>query len=241
MTTLFIADLHLDPLRPEIQARFSGFLQREARQARALYILGDLFEVWVGDDAPLPEYRPGMRALRELADSGVPVYFMHGNRDFLIGQRFARECGVQLLPDPSVINLYGEPTALLHGDSLCTDDREYQRFRYWVRKPWLQDLLLRLPASLRWRIGRSIRARSQQRTRNKPMQIMDVNPEAVVARFHELGVRRMIHGHTHRPDRHKVELGGNATAERIVLGDWFEQGSVLRVDENHCELASFQD
>ena len=241
MTTLFIADLHLDPLRPEIQARFSGFLQREARQAPALYILGDLFEVWVGDDAPLPEYRPGMRALRELADSGVPVYFMHGNRDFLIGQRFARECGVQLLPDPSVINLYGEPTALLHGDSLCTDDREYQRFRYWVRKPWLQDLLLRLPASLRWRIGRSIRARSQQRTRNKPMQIMDVNPEAVVARFHELGVRRMIHGHTHRPDRHKVELGGNATAERIVLGDWFEQGSVLRVDENHCELASFQD
>lgn len=241
MTTLFIADLHLDPLRPEIQARFSDFLQGEARQARALYILGDLFEVWVGDDAPLPEYRPGMRALRELADSGVPVYFMHGNRDFLIGQRFARECGIQLLPDPSVIDLYGEPTALLHGDTLCTDDREYQRFRYWMRKPWLQHLLLRLPASLRWRIGRSIRARSQQRTRNKPMQIMDVNPDAVATSFHTLGVRRMIHGHTHRPARHQVDLGGGATGERIVLGDWFEQGSVLRVDKNHCELGSLQD
>jgi len=129
MATLFIADLHLDPLRPEIQERFNDFLQGEARQARALYILGDLFEVWVGDDSPLPEYLPGMRALRELSDTGVPVYFIHGNRDFLIGRRFARECGVNLLPDPSVINLYGQPVALLHGDTLCTDDHEYQRFR----------------------------------------------------------------------------------------------------------------
>ena len=239
MTTLFIADLHLDPSRPEIQARFDEFLQGEARQARALYILGDLFEVWVGDDAPLPAYRPGMQALRRLSDAGVPVYFMHGNRDFLVGQHFARECGVTLLPEPSVIDLYGQPTALLHGDSLCTDDREHQRFRRWVRKAWLQRLALRLPASLRWRIGRRIRQRSQQRNRNKPMQIMDVNPQAVLQSFHELGVHCMIHGHTHRPARHQVDLGNGIHGERIVLGDWFEQGSVLRVDQNHCELSSF--
>lgn len=239
MTTLFIADLHLDPLRPEIGERFHTFLAGEAREARALYILGDLFEVWVGDDTPLPEYRSSMHALRALSDAGVPVYFMHGNRDFLIGRRFAQECGITLLPDPTVINLYDEPTALLHGDTLCTDDREYQRYRYWIRQSWLQRLLLYLPASVRWRIGRSIRRRSQQRTRDKSMQIMDVNPQAVMQTFRDLGVQRMIHGHTHRPARHQVALGNSVRGERIVLGDWFEQGSVLRVDENHCELSSF--
>ena len=238
MTTLFIADLHLDPQRPDISRRFVHCLRHQAREAQALYILGDLFEVWVGDDAPLPEYRQCMQALRELTASGVPVSFLPGNRDFLIGRRFAGECGLRLLPDPCVIDIEGRPTALLHGDTLCSDDVGYQCFRHWIRKPWLQNMLLALPAALRWRLARGLRRQSQQGLRDKPAAIMDVNMQTVEQVFAQLGVTRMIHGHTHRPGIHHHRFNGREH-ERIVLGDWFKQASVLRIDQHGPQLETF--
>lgn len=235
MTTLFISDLHLEAGRPEIGEQFLSFLGNEARDAEALYILGDLFEVWLGDDDPNPYYTSMKVAIRELTDSGVPVFFMHGNRDFTIGDIFSGETGVEILDDPVIVDLYGQSVLLSHGDALCTDDVQYQQVRAMTRNPEWQAMML--AKSIEERIAFSIQARkdSMAHSNSVSAEIMDVNLEAVVATLRQHGTSIMLHGHTHRPAIHDVDLG-NRLATRIVLGDWFEQGSVVRWDENGPRL-----
>lgn len=240
MTTLFIADLHLSGERPHIIELFRQFLRDEAREAEALYILGDLFEVWLGDDAIPAELATLLAEMKSLTESGVPVYVMAGNRDFLMGERFAQLSGSTLLPDPSVIDLYGTPTLLMHGDTLCTDDTDYQAFRQMVRDPAWQKAFLAKSIEERIAYGRQARAESKARSKEKSEEIMDVNADAVEAAFREQGVSRLIHGHTHRPATHTLTVNGQPVT-RIVLGDWYDQGSVLRVDESGCELATLPD
>lgn len=235
MTTLFISDLHLDRQLPEIGAQFKSFMRGEARDAEALYILGDLFEVWVGDDDPNPHYAEMKAEIREVVDSGVPVFFMHGNRDFLIGARFAEETGVRLLKDPAVVDLYGEPVLLAHGDAYCTDDTDYQAMRRMLRDPDWQDMMLRKPLDERLAIARSARKDSQARNANLAESIMDVNPEAIETALGQAGVRTLLHGHTHRPAVHELSVNGQP-AKRIVLGDWYDQGSVVRWDREGPRL-----
>lgn len=236
MTTLFISDLHLTAARPAINDLFYDFLAREARDAEALYILGDFFEYWIGDDAvEQAEYRPIVAALRAVADSGTPIYFMHGNRDFLAGERFARASGCRLLADPTRIDLYGTPTLLMHGDTLCLGDVDYLAFRKMVRDERWQHEFLAKPLAERERIARGAREESQRSTAQKAPEIMDVTPVAVADAMRAHGVRQLIHGHTHRPAEHVFDLDG-APARRIVLGDWYEQGSVLRCDAGGCKL-----
>jgi UDP-2,3-diacylglucosamine hydrolase len=239
VTTLFISDLHLDGTRPDITAQFLDFLRREARSARALYILGDLFEAWIGDDDPDPDKRRVVTALRSLRDAGVDCFLMHGNRDFLIGSRFCLETGTRLLPDGTVIDLYGRPVLLMHGDLLCTDDRAYQRLRRIVRNPLVQFTLRRLSLRQRQRLAERMRQGSKEHIASMDRaapQIMDVNADAVLATFARYGVDCMIHGHTHRPAIHEIVVDGRK-AIRIVLGDWYEQGSVLCWDERGYELS----
>ena len=239
MPTLFISDLHLSTARPDITRQFIAFLGGEARKADALYILGDLFEAWLGDDMVLPEYRDAIAAIKALSDSGVPVYVMHGNRDFLLQDGFAVMSGATLLDDPTVIDLYGVPTLLLHGDTLCTDDVEYQKFRAMVRNPdWQVAMLARSPEE-RLALAREYREMSQTETGGKDETIMDVNPQAVESLMREQGIYRMIHGHTHRPGIHDFKIG-NRPARRIVLGDWYEQGSVLVCTPQGCELKGLE-
>ena len=235
MTTLFISDLHLSAERPDITALFIHFLNHDARQAEALYILGDLFEAWLGDDMLLPEYEDAIANMKALNESGVPLFIMHGNRDFLLGETFSAMSSATLLDDPSIIDLYGKPTLLLHGDTLCTDDVAYQKFRTMVRNPaWQQELLARTPAE-RLALAKQYREISQTETGNKAEDIMDVNQQAVEQLMRDKGIYHMIHGHTHRPAIHEFAIDSQA-AQRIVLGDWYEQGSVLRCDQNGCEL-----
>jgi len=239
MATLFISDLHLSAERPDITALFSHFLNHEARQAEALYILGDLFEAWLGDDTVLPEYADAIASMKALSESGVPLFIMHGNRDFLLGETFAAMSGASLLADPTTIDLYGTPTLLLHGDTLCTDDEAYQRFRAMVRNPaWQQEILARSPAE-RLALAKQYRELSQTETGNKAEDIMDVNQQAVEQLMQDKGIYHMIHGHTHRPAIHDFAIDSQA-AKRIVLGDWYEQGSVLRCDKNGCRLQGLQ-
>jgi len=242
MTTLFISDLHLDPSRPAITALFLDFLRGEARQAEALYILGDLFEAWIGDDTPSPAADAAAVALRELADAGVPVFFIRGNRDFLLGEDYARRAGMQILPDPCVIQLYGKPVLLQHGDLLCTDDTAYQAFRTQTRDPAFIAQFLSQPLEARIAFAQKARAASQahqsemkEGDRAQFETVTDVAPAEVVATFRRYGVDTMIHGHTHRPAVHEVQVG-DASCTRIVLGDWYEQGSVLRVDAEGFRL-----
>lgn len=238
-TTLFISDLHLDGERPDITAQFLDFLEREAREARALYILGDLFEAWIGDDDPDPDKQRVIAALRSLTRSGVPVYFIHGNRDFLIGRRFAAATGVKLLRDGTMIELYGKRVLLMHGDTLCIDDPDYQRLRRIVRNPVVQFVLRCLSLGQRQKLAARMRAGSkahiESMDRKKP-QIMDVNQGAVVRTFETEHADVIVHGHTHRPAVHEVQVGDRVVT-RIVLGDWYEQGSVLRWDDTGFELA----
>ncbi len=239
MTSLFVSDLHLDPERPDITALFGRFLDGEARGADALYILGDLFEAWVGDDDPSEAGAFVADRLRALADAGVPTYFIRGNRDFLLGDAYAARCGMTLLDDPTVIDLYGTPTLLLHGDLLCTDDTAYQQFRAQTRSPQWQAQFLAQPLAARLAFAAQARAASQARygelvAKGMAETIGDVAPTTVQDWFARHGVQRMIHGHTHRPAIH--DEGGGRT--RIVLGDWYEQGSVLRVDAGGVALAA---
>jgi len=235
MATLFISDLHLSGDRPDTTVLFIEFLNNEARQAEALYILGDLFEAWLGDDMVLPEYSDAIASMKALSDSGVPVYVMHGNRDFLLGEKFAEMSGASLLDDPTVIDLYGHPTMLLHGDTLCTDDVRYQQFRAMVRDPAWQQKMLALKPEERLKLAREYREMSQAETGNKAEDIMDVNQQAVEQVMQTKGIYRMIHGHTHRPAIHDFVID-TQPAQRIVLGDWYEQGSVLRCDAEGCDL-----
>lgn len=235
--TLFISDLHLDPARPAITGLLLNFLAQPARQAEALYILGDLFEAWIGDDDDAELGRTVTAALRALTDAGVPAYFLHGNRDFLLGERFAAASGVQLLPESVVIELAGEPTLLLHGDTLCIDDEEYQAFRAQVRHPLWQAQILALPLGQRRALAGQLRETSRQAGQQKAADITDVNLAEVERVMRAQGVRRLIHGHTHRPAIHEWRLDGQP-ARRAVLGDWQDQqGSVLRCDANGWRLA----
>jgi UDP-2,3-diacylglucosamine hydrolase len=226
MSTLFISDLHLDESRPEIVDLFERFLGGQARGAKALYILGDLFESWIGDDDDSALAQRVARALHALSESGVPVYFMRGNRDFALGETFARKAGMTILDDPTIIDLYGEPALLMHGDTLCIDDVDYQKFRRIMHNRWFQRVALALPLSLRRRIAGRLRGQSQKHVARKAEAIMDVNQSAVESAMRTHGVRLLIHGHTHRPATHNFDVDGR-NAERIVLGDWYDQSSIL--------------
>jgi UDP-2,3-diacylglucosamine hydrolase len=232
--TLFISDLHLEDAAPARTEWLAAFLSGPASEATALYILGDLFEFWIGDDALSPTAQHVAKALGKLGAAGVNCFFMHGNRDFLVGEKYARLAGMELLPEEHVIDLCGTPTLLLHGDSLCTDDVEYQALRRQVRNPDWQAGVLALSIEERLQMASQAREASKQHTRSASMEIMDVNQQAVEEAFDRHGVPRMIHGHTHRPARHSVELR-NGPAERIVLSDWYKQGSFLRVSEDSIE------
>jgi UDP-2,3-diacylglucosamine hydrolase len=226
MSTLFISDLHLDESRPEIVDLFERFLETDARGAEALYILGDLFESWIGDDDDSPLAERVARALRALSDSGIPVYFMRGNRDFVLGKHFARKAGMTILDDPTIIQLNGESALLMHGDTLCVDDIDYQKFRRIMHNRWFQRVALALPLRLRRHIAGRLRGQSAKHIARKAEAIMDVNQGAVEAAMRSHGVRLLIHGHTHRPATHRFDLDGRS-AERIVLGDWYDQSSIL--------------
>lgn len=237
MTTLFIADLHLDAERPAITGLFGRFLDGDARKAQALYILGDLFEAWVGDDDPSDVGAFVADRLRALTEAGVPVYFIRGNRDFLLGNDYGRRAGMTILPDPAVVLLHGTPTLIGHGDLLCTDDVPYQQFRAQTRDSRWQQQFLAQPLAARVAFAAQARAASRARygelvSAGMEETIGDVTPATVQAWFKRYGIHRMIHGHTHRPAIHD-EGGGNT---RIVLGDWYEQGSVLRVDADGASL-----
>lgn len=231
MTTLFISDLHLDADAPAIAQQFQDFLTTEARGADALYILGDLFESWVGDDDPNPHYARIKQDIRQLADTGVPVYFMHGNRDFMIGPGFAEETGVEILHDPHVIKIHGEPLLLSHGDAYCTDDVEYQAIRKMTRDPQWKAMMLAKSVEERLAFAAQARAASLAHGGTINDEISDVNVTAIEQAMSNAGVAMMLHGHTHRPAVHDITVAGQA-AKRIVLGDWYEQGSVVRWDEN---------
>jgi UDP-2,3-diacylglucosamine hydrolase len=235
MATLFISDMHLDARHPEITRQFLHFLDTEALQADALYILGDLFELWIGDDDPDPEKRRIIAALRAFTDKGIPCFVMQGNRDFLYGEQFARDSGCQLLEDPVIVHLYGERVLVTHGDALCTDDRSYQNLRAMVRDPGWQRMFLKLRPEQRLTLAEAARAGSKKHIAKAAMTIMDVNNETVAAAMKAAGVTTLLHGHTHRPAVHRFTLEGKP-ATRIVLGDWYDQGSVLRWDANGFKL-----
>jgi UDP-2,3-diacylglucosamine hydrolase len=226
-TTLFISDLHLDPSRPEIITLFERFIAEEAVNADALYILGDLFEAWIGDDAEDETGQRFIDAMRPLREARRPCFYMHGNRDFLLGERFAKEAGMTLLPDPSVINLYGAPTLLMHGDTLCTDDLAYQKFRKLSRSPQWQRQFLSQSVEQRRAFANQARQESQRHTGDTAnATIMDVNQDAVEVAMKSAGVLRLIHGHTHRPATHRLNVQGQL-AERMVLGDWYNRATSL--------------
>ena len=235
---LLISDLHLEEQRPDITRAFLHFLQTRARQAEALYILGDFFEVWVGDDGMSPFQHDIARALRELSDAGTRIFLMHGNRDFLIGRAFCREAGCTLLKDPSIVRLNGEPVLLMHGDSLCTLDVGYMKLRRLLRNPLSLFILRHLPLTTRRKLARKLRSESRAQTRMKAREIIDVTPDEVPRIMAEHGVRTLIHGHTHRPAEHALEVNGQS-ARRIVLGDWDSQGWALQIDEQGLHQAPF--
>ncbi|MFZ0501838.1 MAG: UDP-2,3-diacylglucosamine diphosphatase [Steroidobacteraceae bacterium] len=237
---LFVSDVHLDAAAPEPQRQFLDFLHAQVANpaaARALYILGDLFESWVGDDDVGAETAAVMAALREVTASGVACFLMHGNRDFLIGAEFCRQTGCQLLPDPVVAEIDGERVLLTHGDALCTDDHSYQELRSIVRLPAWQRRFLGLPLPDRQMLANEVRAGSRAHIARTIPKIMDVNAGAVTAAFEAARVRRMIHGHTHRPAVHDALVGGQPV-QRIVLGAWYEQGSYLAYQNGRYELRS---
>jgi len=226
MATLFISDVHLSSERPAKLDLFRRLIEGPAREAEALYILGDLFEVWLGDDDTTPPYPEVLTLLGGLSESGVPLYVMHGNRDVLLGEGFAEQTGCVLIPDPTEIDLYGESTLLMHGDTLCTRDLEYQAFRRIAHDPQWQRQFLDRPLGERAAIGQQLRMDSKKATGQKDSAIMDVTPEAVEEEMARYNVLRLIHGHTHRPAVHEINVAGRP-ARRTVLGDWYVRDSVL--------------
>ena len=232
--TLFISDLHLDPKRPHIIAAFCRFLE-DHTSIDALYILGDLFEYWIGDDDPATGLESAISSIRKLSTSGVPVYFIHGNRDFLIGKKFAKQTKCKILQEETIIDLYGTPTLLMHGDTLCTDDIAYQKYRKKARNPLIQKTLLMLSVKRRLKMADALRNKSKTAIAGKPEEIMDVNQSAVERVMQKHHVSQLIHGHTHRPAVHEFTLN-NENYKRYVLGDWYDQGSVLRCTQNSILL-----
>ncbi len=245
MTTrsLFISDLHLAGERPVANEQFFRFLREEAARAGALYVLGDLFEYWAGDDELTDRQGDPLAAevasgFKSLSKKGVQIRIMHGNRDFLVGAGFLAASGAQFLEDPSVMEIAGQPVALLHGDTLCTDDHDYQAWRRTARSEAWQREFLAKPLAARHSAVTGLRNKSKEVIAAKPVEIMDVSPEAVRQTFRLLGVRRMIHGHTHRPARHELEVDG-ARCERWVLPDWYGRGGYLALDDVGPRLVSF--
>lgn len=241
---LFISDLHLDAERPAVTALFGAFMQGEARRADALYLLGDLFEAWVGDDDPSETGAYVAARIREVADAGVPVFFIRGNRDFLVGDAFARRAGMRILPDPAVVMLYGKPAILMHGDLLCTSDVAYQAFRAQTRNPAWQAQFLAQPLAARLAFAAQARAASaahqggmKQNDKAQFETLTDVTPATVQATLAQFGIDMLIHGHTHRPAIHDLMVG-DRDCRRVVLGDWYDQGSVLRVEPDGMTLDS---
>ena len=238
MSTLFISDLHLQDDQPEIHETLLGFLAGPARHAEALYILGDLFEYWIGDDALSGVARELANHTSQISAAGVQVYFMHGNRDFLLGQDFAGRAGFTLLPESLVVDLHGTPTLLLHGDTLCTDDVKYQAFRRQSRDPQWQAAVLARSIEERIQMAREARDASMQHGQSVSMEIMDVNEAAVLEAFRSSGTQRMIHGHTHRPAHHHLVSPEGENLERIVLADWYAKGSYLEVSAEGARSVS---
>ena len=239
MTTLFISDLHLTEERPEANERFIALLEGKGRAADALYILGDFFEYWIGDDDLGEPFNAVVAALlKDLTRRGVPVYLMHGNRDFLIGERFCAATGASLLQDPTVADIGGVKTLLVHGDTLCTDDVEYQAWRRKARDPAFQAAFLAKPLAERRKAVGQMREKSKQVVQEKTAEIMDVNDDAVRQALRTHGVRRLIHGHTHRPGRHTLEVDGQR-CERWVLPDWYGRGGYLQVGRGNPRLVRF--
>jgi UDP-2,3-diacylglucosamine hydrolase len=237
MPTLFISDLHIDASQPAIVRQFLSFLEAEAARAEALYILGDLFESWIGDDAPDGAQEAAIAGLRALTAGGVPCFVMHGNRDFLLSTRFCRESGAELLNDPVIVTLYGERILVMHGDALCTDDGAYQRLRATVRDPDWQRRFLGLSIKARRALAGAAREGSQAHMAAIEYSITDVNADSVASVLRGSGLTTLLHGHTHRPAIHAFEVGGRPCT-RIVLGDWYDQGSLLRWDQEGPELVS---
>ena len=234
MSVLFISDLHLAPERPAVTRAFLSFLRGHAAQAKALYILGDLFEAWVGDDDPTDLAAQVQTSLGALSQSGVKLYIQHGNRDFLIGRRFIQRCGAELLDDEHLVHYQGQTALVMHGDSLCTDDVDYQRFRRKARNPIYKWCLAHLPLKRRQKLASDWRAKSMSANSNKATAIMDVNSTAVDTAMAKHQVEVLIHGHTHRPDQHQVSSG-----QRIVLGDWHDLGWVITMSKGGFALQSF--
>jgi UDP-2,3-diacylglucosamine hydrolase len=235
--TLFISDLHLDAQRPATTELFIRFLGDRARRAGALYILGDLFEAWIGDDDDSAHAVTVCDALKSCTDTGVPVFIMHGNRDFLLGGRFTQRSGARLLDDPSSVDLYGEQVLLTHGDLLCTDDTQYQDYRREVRTRGWQQAFLARSLDERRRLAADMRDASYSAQQHKPENITDVSSAAVNAMMQQHGVRQLIHGHTHRPGIHEFSLNGVAV-KRMVLGDWYSGSSLLECTPRGCRLES---
>ncbi len=239
MSVLLISDLHLTEERPEANERFIGFIEDRARAAEALYILGDFFEYWIGDDdlgEPFNAVIAGL--LADLTRRGVPVSLMHGNRDFLIGERFCAATGARLLEDPSLVEIAGVKTLLMHGDTLCTDDVEYQAWRRKARDPAFQAQFLARTLPERRQAIMGMREKSKQVVQEKAAEIMDVSEEAVRQALRRHGVRRLIHGHTHRPGRHALEVDGER-CERWVLPDWYGRGGYVEVGSGGPRLVRF--
>ena len=235
MSVLFASDLHLDAERPEAIDAFVRFVERECVKAERLFILGDLFEVWVGDDDDDAQLSRVIDAIASLRHYEVPCYVMHGNRDFLLGELFAQRTGARILTDFVTVEVYGQSLLLTHGDLLCTDDTAYMKLRATVRDPQWQSAFLARPIGERRQIAASMRARSKTETANKPEEIMDVNEQAVDETLRSHGVSVLIHGHTHRPGVHRFEVDGTP-ATRIVLGDWYSEGTILQWDRNGFKL-----
>ncbi|WP_154224405.1 UDP-2,3-diacylglucosamine diphosphatase [Marinicella rhabdoformis] len=231
MTTLFISDLHLCKQRPDITEMFKAFLDDKARHARALYILGDLFEYWLGDDALDETAEIVSQWLKELNSLGVEIYYMAGNRDFLLGESYANKSGMKIINEPHLIELNGEQSLLIHGDAECTDDKPYQQARLMLRNPAWQVEFLSKSIAERIAFAEQARKQSQEHTQGADMNIMDVNQNAIDALFEQHNVKQMIHGHTHRPAIHERN-----DTKRIVLGDWHKQASYLEYNDSGMSL-----
>ena len=231
----FIADLHLSADRSDITACFLSFLKKDAPQSKALYILGDLFEYWIGDDDNSTFVDTIASAIKAVSETGVRVYFIHGNRDFLLGKKYAKKAGMTLLPESCVIDLFGQKALIMHGDTLCTADIDYQKFRKKSRSWWWQFMIKSLPLKVRKKIATHYRKKSAQAKQTKSLEIMDVTQSEVSKQLTKANCLLLTHGHTHRPNTHKFTLKGNS-ASRIVLGDWYEQGAWLKVTSTGIEL-----
>lgn len=238
MGSLFISDLHLNEKKPFITSCFLHFLRKQATQAEELYILGDFFDYWIGDDDHNILYEGIGKELKKLQNKGIPCHFIHGNHDFLLSKNFAKKSGITLLPPEKVLTLHGRNILILHGDTLCIDDVSYQRYRKRVYNRWFQHLFLSLPLSTRYRIAEKIRKKSQSSIQVKPEYIRDVNQQIVIEKFQKYQVDWMIHGHTHRPNIHKININGKIL-HRAVLGAWYQNGSVIKITPKTIELLYF--